>query len=38
MDKLTRVQIMDKVDCILHSTNTVRKGMNPIIIPPATGK
>ena len=24
--------------CISHSTNTLRKGMNPIILPPAMGK
>ena len=38
MDKATRVQILDEADCILHSTNTLRKGMNPIILPPAMGK
>ena len=27
-----------ETDCISHSTNTFRKGMNPIIIPPAMGK
>ena len=25
-------------DCISHSTNTLGKGMNPIILPPAKGK
>ena len=25
-------------DCISHSTNTLAKGMNPIILPPAMGK
>ena len=25
-------------DCISHSTNTLGKGMNPIILPPALGK
>ena len=25
-------------DCISHSTNTLRKGMNPIIPPPAMGE
>ena len=25
-------------DCISHSTNTIGKGMNPIILPPAMGK
>ena len=27
-----------KSDCISHSTNTLGKGMNPIILPPAMGK
>ena len=31
----TRVQILDETDCISHSTNTLGKGMNPIILPPA---
>ena len=34
----TRVQILDETDCISHCTNTLGKGMNPIILPPATGK
>ena len=25
-------------DCISHNTNTLGKGMNPIILPPAMGK
>ena len=25
-------------DCISHSTNTLGKGMNPVILPPAMGK
>ena len=29
---------MDKADCISHSTNTLGKGMNPVILPPAMGK
>ncbi len=33
MDTATRVQILDKIDCISHSTNTLGKGMNPIILP-----
>ena len=37
-DTATRVQILDLTDCISHSTNTLRKGMNPIILPPAMGK
>ena len=38
MDTVTRVQILDETDCISHSTNTLGKGMNPIILPPAMGK
>ena len=38
MYTVTRVQILDKTDCILHSTNTLGKSMNPIILPPAMGK
>ena len=34
----TRVQILDETVCISLSTNTLRKGMNPIILPPAMGK
>ena len=34
----TRVQILDETDCISHSTNTLGKGMNLIILPPAMGK
>ena len=33
-----RVQILDETDCISHGTNTLEKGMNPIILPPAMGK
>ena len=35
---MTRVQTLDETDCISHSTNTLGKGMNPIILPPAMGK
>ena len=35
MDSATRVQILDEADSISHSTNTIGKGMNPIILPPA---
>ena len=28
----------DETDCISHCTNTLGKGMNPIILPPAMGK
>ena len=38
MDTVTRVQILDETECISHSTNTLGKGMNPIILPPAKGK
>ena len=34
----TRVQILDETDCISHSTNTLGKGMNPIILPPVMSK
>ncbi len=34
----TRVKILDETDCISHSTNTLGKGMNPNILPPAMGK
>ena len=32
------IPIKDETDCISHSTNTLGKGMNPIILPPARGK
>ena len=32
MDTATRVQILDEADSISHSTNTLGKGMNPIIL------
>ena len=32
------VQILYETDCISHSTNTLGKGMNPIIFPPAMDK
>ena len=38
MDMVTRVQTLDEIDCISHCTNTLGKGMNPIILPPAMGK
>ena len=28
----------DEADCISHNTNTLGKGINPIIVPPAMGK
>ena len=30
--------ILEETDCISHSTNTLGKGMNPIILIPAMGK
>ena len=38
MDKAIRVQILDETNCISHSTKTLGKGMNPIILPPVMGK
>ena len=29
---------LDETDCISHSTNTLGKGMNPVILPPAMSK
>ena len=37
-DTVTRVQTLDETDYISHSSNTLGKGMNPIILPPAMGK
>ena len=31
-------EILDEADCISHSTNTFRKGMNPVILPPVMVK
>ena len=38
LDTATRVQILDETDCISHSTFTLGKGINPIILPPPMGK
>ena len=38
MHTATQVQILEETDSITHSTKTLGKGMNPIILPPATGK
>ena len=38
MDTVTQVQILDETVCISHRSNTLGKGMNPIILPPAMGK
>ena len=32
MDTAIRVQILDEAACFSHSTNTLGKGMNPIIL------
>ena len=32
------IYILDETDCISQSTNTLGKGRNPIILPPAMGK
>ena len=37
MDRAIQVQILNEIDCISHSTNTLGKVMNPIIFPPAMG-
>ena len=34
----TRIQILDETNCISHCTNTLRKGMNSIILLPVMGK
>ena len=38
MDSKTQVQILDETDCISHSANTLKKGINPIILLPAIRK
>ena len=38
MDTAMRVQILDEADCISHGINTLKKDMNPIILPLAMGK
>ena len=38
VDAVTRVKILDEVECILQSANILGKGMDPIIIPPDMGK
>ena len=38
MDTATRVQILNETDRISQITNTLGKGMNPIILPPAMGE
>ena len=36
--RLYHLGMLDETDCISHSTNTLGKCMNPIILPPAMGK
>ena len=38
MNTATQVQNLDKADCISHSTDTLEKGMNPMILPPTMDK
>ena len=38
MNTATGVQILDETDCISHSTNTLGRGMNPLILPLAIEK
>ena len=38
MDMVTRVQILDEAVCILRSTYSLGKAMNPNIIPSAMSK
>ena len=38
MNFATKVQILNEAICISHSANTLEKGMNPTILPPAKGK
>ena len=38
MDTVNQDQILDETVSISHGANTLRKGMNPTILPPAMGK
>ena len=38
MDTPTRIQILDKAVCILHSANILEEGINPTILTSAMGK
>ena len=38
MDLASRVQILGETNCISHSTNTLGKCMNTVILPPAMSK
>ena len=37
MDTAERVQILDAFDCILQSTNTIKKSINRLILSPSMG-
>ena len=37
MDSATRVQFLDETGCLLHSTDTIQKTMNPTVLPQAAG-
>ena len=38
MDQANWVQTLDEAVWVSQSANTLRKGMNPIILPPTMGK
>ncbi len=38
MDTTTQVQTLDEADSVSLCTNTLGKGMNPILLSPAMGK
>ena len=38
MNTVTQVQILDDTVCITDRANTLKIGINPIILPPAIGK
>ena len=38
MQRKAIIQNLAETDCISHCTNTLGKGMNPIILSPAMGK
>ena len=38
MDMANWVQNLEEAVCISHCANTLEKGMNPTILPPAMGK
>ena len=38
MKSASRVQILEEAFCILLCTNTLKKGLNPSVLPPVMGK